>query len=191
MTRKVEMQTGSPRQPPERHAGAETPEMAESVSAKCENCGEEGYVMASAYEVDDQEVETYCPECYDEETGGEIHDDIRKAVTDILESHRGVWTNPEFITREHVAKAIHLQTIDGGEEENTSSELVLHPFTGSIRVIADHEHMPSKVEWAAKIHIDGVEDPLWAAYTEDWGIDVEEKKLYWLTDSYQESEETS
>jgi hypothetical protein len=92
--------------------------------------------------------------------------------------------NPEFITDEHIALAI--QALIHNREIDTNSHIELGPFRGGIEIIHEHEHMPSKVEWAAKIHVRNLADPLWASYTRDYGVDVVSEKLYWLTESWQE-----
>jgi len=118
----------------------------------------------------------------------EIDERVREGVCALLSKHKGVYTNPEYISREHVATA--LTTLTHAVKTDTNSHIHFGPFAGGIEVIHGHEWMPSKVQWAAKLEIAGVDEPLWASYTEDWGVDIQADKLYWLTDKYQENADT-
>ena len=121
----------------------------------------------------------------------ELDEETRRLTTALHDELRDVYINPDYVGREQVADAIQLLTLSHGAEDDTNTELVLHPYSGSVSMIADHEWMPAKVEWAARVYVDGLNEPLWASYTPDYGIDISTEKLYWLRDCYQEHETTN
>lgn len=66
MTINIKLDMGEPRKPPDRYDGAETPEMAASVSASCEECGRFGYFIMGGIPMDEG-IKTYCPDHFPEE----------------------------------------------------------------------------------------------------------------------------
>jgi hypothetical protein len=108
---------------------------------------------------------------------------VREYTTAVLNEYRGVWTNPDFISSKHVAKAIQQLTFHA-TDLNTNRHIHTGNYSADLELITDHPDMPPKVEWAARIHIDGVASPLWASYTPDYGLSIKHHSLYWIGDSY-------
>ena len=116
----------------------------------------------------------------------EIPETLRKYTTAIIESQRGIFLNPEFVGREHIATALQLLT---HHDHNVSSNACINTgnYPATIEFIPDHEKMPAKVTWAARIHIDGLNEPLWATRSHKYGVEISDKPEYWITKRYQKS----